>query len=147
MELGNITPIQGFTSILNDLHNKSDPAQILSIWLNNFIVIDSTVKLIDKLSQNYSIGMCTNNWIENTNYNKSVYPQIFEHFKFIVDSSVIRSRKPDTQIFIEVEKQSGAHGQEIYFIDDTLANIESAAKFGWQTYLFGDATELEKKLL
>lgn len=147
MELGNITPLQGFTQILHELKKPDDPQTILNLWMNGLLQMDSTVELIQKLSLSYKLGVCTNNWVGIVNQNKLMFPRAFEYFNFIVDSSITRTRKPDVDIYRTVENRANASGKSIFFIDDTLSNIETANSIGWQTYHFKDALELEKMLL
>lgn len=136
IELGEYTPQVGFGYILRDLNIDKDPEAVLAFWIDHLKPILPTFDLIDKLSRQYKLGVCTNNWIGILDINKSVFPEAFKSFSFCVDSSAVKIRKPDTAIYKIVEQQAGSEGNKIFFIDDTAENIEAAKQYGWQTFQF-----------
>jgi FMN phosphatase YigB (HAD superfamily) len=55
----------------------------------------------------------------------------------VLDSSVLKLQKPYAEIFALAEKEAGASGSDILFIDNTQKHLDAAAnEFGWQTFLF-----------
>jgi HAD superfamily hydrolase (TIGR01509 family) len=61
-------------------------------------------------------------------------------FDFVWLSFELGCRKPDEKIYKIVEEQCKISIKNILFIDDTLANIETAKQIGWNVCL---ATGLE----
>jgi len=63
-------------------------------------------------------------------------------FDHIIDSSVVKTAKPDPEIYRIAQKHAGVPHDEILFADNLEKNIEAAAELGWKTFFF-DATDLE----
>ena len=65
-------------------------------------------------------------------------------------SHQMKMRKPETEIFQHVLEQQGLSPRETLFIDDTLENIESAARLGLSVWHLNpekdDIVDLSKKL-
>lgn len=59
-------------------------------------------------------------------------------FDVVIDSTVVGSVKPEKKIYHVAQKESGVDGKNIFFIDDTPANLVTAELFDWQTFLFDD---------
>lgn len=71
---------------------------------------------------------------------------VLDHFDDIVVSGDEKLAKPDPAIFRLAERRFGHRAQDMLFIDDNRANIEAAAKLGWQVHHFRDAHGLEADL-
>lgn len=61
-------------------------------------------------------------------------------YDYVFLSFELGYRKPDIEIYEEVQKRLPFNKEDILFIDDRLDNIESAKEFGWNTF---QATGLE----
>jgi 2-haloacid dehalogenase len=72
---------------------------------------------------------------------------IFELFADIVVSGEERVAKPDPRIYQIAERRFGRPPAELFFVDDSPANIDAAAGRGWQARLFIDAATLEAELV
>lgn len=72
---------------------------------------------------------------------------ILRHFHDIVVSGDEKLTKPDPAIFQLAAARFGHAPEAMLFIDDNAANIQSAAKLGWQTHHFTDAMSLERDLV
>lgn len=70
----------------------------------------------------------------------------FDVFRDVVVSGVEKITKPDPRIYALAEQRFGHAAQAMLFIDDSLANIESARACGWQTHHFTDAARLRDDL-
>ena len=71
---------------------------------------------------------------------------VFDVFRDIVVSGEERLAKPDPAIYKLAERRFGHAAGTMLFIDDSLANIESAQACGWQVHHFSDAPTLEADL-
>jgi 2-haloacid dehalogenase len=71
---------------------------------------------------------------------------LFDNFRDIVVSGVERIVKPDPAIFASAERRFGYPAGAMLFIDDNIANIETARALGWQVHRFADAAGLEADL-
>lgn len=61
----------------------------------------------------------------------------------IIDSSKVGLQKPDPEIYVLAEKLAEAKGEEIFFVENTKVNIDTAKSLGWQTFLY-DSNNYEK---
>lgn len=137
MELGKITPETAFEQILLDLKSSKDPQETYHGWQSNIKPILCTRNLIDSLVSKYDLAICTNTWINAYDkYNYKMFPEIFSKFKFCIDSSKLGMVKPNQDIYRKVEEETGFSGKDIFFIDDSRANILGAKALNWNTYLF-----------
>lgn len=92
--------------------------------------------LITEAQKNYRIGLLTNMYpgMFNAITKQGIMPH--EEWHVIVDSSLVGTCKPERKIYEIAEEQAGARGSEIFFIDNSIKNIEGAKKLGWQTMLY-----------
>ena len=74
------------------------------------------------------------------------YP-LFGRFADIVVSGVEKLAKPDPAIYALAERRFGRPGRSMLFVDDSLANVESARACGWHAHHFTDAATLRSDLI
>ena len=69
-------------------------------------------------------------------------------WKVGVDSSVVKMRKPNEDIYLLAQKEVGVEGKEILFIDNTRENLIVPEKLGWQTFWYnsGDYAQSNEEL-
>lgn len=67
---------------------------------------------------------------------------VLDHFGDIVVSGHEALVKPGSAIFALAAKRFGRAPGRMLFIDDSLANVEAAARLGWHTHHFRDAATL-----
>jgi epoxide hydrolase-like predicted phosphatase len=79
--------------------------------------------------------MITNNVKEFGDGWRSLVPvPVDELFHFIIDSSAVGVRKPDSRIYeLALKELPGIDPRQALFLDDYLANIHSARSLGLQT--------------
>ena len=70
----------------------------------------------------------------------------FACFRDVVVSGVEKITKPDPRIYRIAEERFGHAPRAMLFIDDNLANVESARACGWQAHHFIDAPGLAADL-
>ena len=87
-----------------------------------------------------------------TNFGAEFWPgfratqPVFDHFRDIVVSGDEKLAKPDPAIYRLAEARFGLPGSAMLFIDDNEANIQSAAREGWQVHHFQGAAGLAADL-
>ena len=72
---------------------------------------------------------------------------LFERFRDIVVSGVEKLAKPDPAIYALAARRFGMAPAAMLFIDDSLANVESARACGWYAHHFIDAATLRAELV
>ena len=83
-----------------------------------------------------------------------MYPRMFSAIKkrglipdinwqVVVDSSLVKLKKPNPKIYKLAEEKCGFKGNEIFFIENSQNNIDDAKFFGWQTFLYDPANPKE----
>jgi len=88
------------------------------------------------LSKRYKIGLLSNimpHFIDEM-FAGGTLPEL--DFSCIIDSSQVGAVKPEDKIYLAAERESGFKGQEIFFIDDSRANLAAAEKFSWRVFWF-----------
>jgi 2-haloacid dehalogenase len=72
---------------------------------------------------------------------------IFDLFADVIVSGAEKIAKPDPAIYAITEARSARQGPELFFTDDSPANIAGARARGWHAHLFTDAATLEAQLV
>ncbi len=97
-------------------------------------------------AQGYKIGILTN------------MPSDFEPwfdaagkaFRALADAELISGHvhlvKPDPAIYRLMEARMGLPPEELFFLDDTPANVEAARQCGWAAHVYTTAAEAQKAL-
>lgn len=117
-------------------------------FVNHFEKNPSLWPVIKKIKEKCQIGLLTN-----------MYPHMFQTIKdhnllppidwdVIIDSSIVKSLKPNRKIFEIAEEEAKVNKSEILFVDNSTKNIQAAKDFGWQTFLYDPTNPVEssKKL-
>lgn len=94
----------------------------------------------------YEVYVLSNASDKFYDYFKNFLPLDF--FDGVVVSSDIKMMKPDHEIFEYVMSKYHLNKAECLFVDDSLANVESARAFGMQAYQFqGNFDTIKKEYL
>ncbi|MCA9347781.1 HAD-IA family hydrolase [Candidatus Saccharibacteria bacterium] len=94
----------------------------LVIWASHYY----KVGLLSNIMPGFIPDMLGNGLLPNIEYDT------------IIDSSAVKTIKPEAQIFQIAQEHSGANSGEILFIDDSRANIMAASQLGWKVLWFDD---------
>jgi HAD superfamily hydrolase (TIGR01509 family) len=98
--------------------------------------IKETHEILQELSQHKVPLYCLSNMPATTaDYLRARYT-FFRMFHGIVISGEINLVKPDKAIFEHLTERFGLNPEKTVFIDDSLANVESAASLGFKTHHF-----------
>ena len=105
-----------------------------------------TVALLIKLKKlGYGIYGLTNWSAETFPIARSKYP-VLHRFDGIVVSGQEKLIKPDPKIFGILLERYGLNAGECIFIDDSPANIETAARLGFNTVLFDNIGNVTRRV-
>lgn len=119
---------------------------VLDGWLYNLQPVEGMRDLIVDIKAGGAKVFLLSNINKRFAANWSMNPyfkELFSHFDGLVCSAEVGFVKPGREIFDYLLKTYGLKAEECLFTDDTLANIEAAKSYGFQTYHFdGDAQKL-----
>jgi len=124
---------------LADQHPEWAPE--IMYWHSHWIemvapVIDHSVRLLRALrARSVPVFALTNFGSETFRHAQQVYPFLAEFDRAYV-SGDMRLLKPEPEIYMAVEQDSGLPPHALIFADDKAENIAAAAVRGWHTHLF-----------
>lgn len=121
----------------------SDDYSFLHDFVDRFEKNESIWPIIEKLKGKYNLGLLTNMYpnMLDAIYKAGLMPNVA--WNVVIDSSIEKVRKPQTEIFQLAQDKSGFRGEEILFIDNGAKHVDAAKKFGWQGFVY-DPTNTEK---
>jgi putative hydrolase of the HAD superfamily len=95
-------------------------------------------QLLNWLSENYNIGLLTNSMpgFLNELLQQGRIPKL--NYAAVVDSSEVKSIKPEEKIYEIAQQRAGVPAQEILLIDDGRTNLMAADRLGWHVLWFDD---------
>jgi len=121
------------------LNTPSDYSFLQNGFVNRFETNSSIWPVIQEICQKCPVGLLTNMYI-------NMFPAIQKRgllppvvWRQIIDSSVVKLRKPDLAIYELAQKRARVPNSEILFVDNQLKNLTPAASLGWQTFLYDPA--------
>ncbi len=117
--------------------------EIVAYWFANDarIIEDMVSDISDIRSNGIPVFLAT-----NQDHQRAAY--IMETLELgmkvdgIIYSAIAKAQKPEAAFFQFAEQSSGFSGTDILFIDDTLANIEGAARAGWNAVHWNGSNSL-----
>jgi len=138
MNIGLMSPEDGWNRILSDLGKSSDPLEAIRSWRSTNFWIQDSLKLASELhAAGYKLAIFTNSWLGlEDETDKKLLPKEIDLFTHIVDSSKEGLRKPNPAFYDLLESRLADKGAALFLIDDTDKNMPVATKKGWQTHLF-----------
>ena len=108
-------------------------------------VISGSVDLLRRLKKHYPVYGLTN-WSEEKFVLTSARHDFFKLFDDIVISGVEKEIKPEPRLFEILIKRCHLDPAKTVFTDDSLPNIKTAEKLGFQTIRFESPEKLEEAL-
>ncbi|HNT54089.1 MAG TPA: HAD family phosphatase [Anaerolineaceae bacterium] len=109
--------------------------------------IDETVIILRQLHRHAIPLFGLSNWpAEKFRLVRPLY-SFFDCFQDIIVSGEVGVAKPDPKIFEILLEKVGRPAGECLFIDDSMINIETATRLGFQTIHFENATQLQDALV
>lgn len=111
-------------------------------WLEYYLAevdpITEMHELVRWAAQHYDVGLVTNIMPGAINVlrEKSLIPDV--NYACVIDSSEVKSIKPEQQIYEIAQEKAGYKPEEILLVDDTRANVIAAGQLGWHVIWFDD---------
>lgn len=119
---------------LTDQSTQIRASEFLDYWFDQDALPDPEVTNWLRASKTRNV-IGTNNETRRSSYieDQMGYGGLVDHF---FSSGRLGAAKPDVEFWQAIESWSGLSGPQILLIDDSLGNIESALKWGWQAFHF-----------
>lgn len=130
-------PIEDFNRILGQQFGLPD-FEWRSYYLEGVEPIEDMHGLLKWVAENYQIGLLTNIMPGQISsmLEKGLIPSL--PYVAIVDSSEVKTIKPEPEIFEIATQKAGVRPEEILLVDDSRANIMAAERAGWKVLWFDD---------
>lgn len=144
-ETGLISTEEFFSKIQKETDYQGNQQDFEAAFGPIFKTIDPMIAFYDRLKK----AGIPSYIFSNTNdmairHIREDYP-FFNTFDGYVFSYEVKSMKPDSRIYEEVEKISGFSGPDLFYIDDRLENIEAGEARGWQVSYHVDIAKTLQK--
>ncbi len=128
-------------AIGQQLNLQVDIYELFGKMAGNNAGADNRLPLVERVrslkEEGYITGIITNNVIEFGEGWRSLIP-VDELFDFVVDSSSVGVRKPDSRIYrLALDQLGGMDADRVVFLDDYQANVDAARNFGFQGITVG----------
>jgi FMN phosphatase YigB (HAD superfamily) len=105
-------------------------------YLESAEITPGANELLKWVSENYDVGLLTNNWLGFTD-------ELIKHkglpaadYKVIVESAKYGNAKPDVKIYQIAQEMAGVKADEILLVDDNQAYLAAADRAGWHAMWF-----------
>jgi putative hydrolase of the HAD superfamily len=126
---------------------RGDVEAVVRAVPDELMPIPGTVVLIRELkAAGHSLHFLSNMPEPYADHLSASYP-LAEWFESGVFSGRVKQSKPGMHIFEIAEREFGATGADLLFIDDHPANVDAALSRDWQSFLFTDAASAHRELV
>ncbi|HEY5268505.1 MAG TPA: HAD-IA family hydrolase [Candidatus Saccharimonadales bacterium] len=115
-----------------------DKINFQDYYIDSIEAMPGMDELVRQMAKDYQVGLISDimpGFIDLLK-TKKLIPDV--SYDSIVDSSVVKSLKPELKIFQIAEQMSGLSASEILLIDDSRSNLAAADKLGWHVTWFND---------
>ncbi len=123
--------------LAHDLHT-TQPINWRDYYMEAIEPIPIMHELVRWASQHYRIGLLTNimpGFVE-VMIQQGLLPNV--PYDAIVDSSVVKSIKPESKMYTLATQKAHCPASEILLVDDSRINLMAAEKHGWHVLWFDD---------
>lgn len=123
--------------LAQELHTD-EPISWLDYYIDAVEPIPVMHDLVSWASENYRIGLLTNimpGFVDALKRH-GLIPDV--HYDVIVDSSDVKTIKPEAEIYEIATKRAHCPAAEILLVDDSRVNLMAAEKNGWHVLWFDD---------
>ena len=143
IDLGEVSRIEFFQHIEKTIGFPAD--KIKAEFDEDLSLPDQNlIEFIKKLKPHYKVGLLSNAGKEEI---EIIYrDKIDGLFDDIVVSYKIQKVKPYPEIFLIAAEQLGVQPAECIFVDDSIRNLEAAAKLGMKTILYPEFGSIPSEL-
>lgn len=138
MNVGKISGQDGWDAVLAKFNKQLPFCDIVTAWTAEPFWPKDTLKLIRDLKDaDYKLAIFSNSWFGLTDpATQDLLPNEFRLFDIVLDSAVEKMQKPNPRVYSRLEERIGAHGADIFFIDDDQKNLLVAKDLGWESFLY-----------
>lgn len=123
--------------LAQELHT-TEPVDWLDYYVDAIEPIPAMHELARWASEHYRIGLLTNIMpgFISVMIKKGLLPDL--PYDAIVDSSEVKSIKPESKMYTIATQKAGCPAAEILLVDDSRVNLMAAEKHGWHVLWFDD---------
>jgi HAD superfamily hydrolase (TIGR01509 family) len=146
--------VEDFVPILRNNFNIKIPDNysLLEEFVTRFEKNEGMEEILNNRKEKYEMGLLTNMYpgLLNAIQKRGLLPEI--DWKVVMDSSVLKCKKPEMEIYRLAQDMANTEANNILFIDNKKENLKSALELGWKTFWYDSAdyersnAELEKYL-
>ena len=119
---------------------------LMRIWASAFQPNPSILELIDGLRGHAVTALLTDNPEILSDALPIVFPEVADRFDRLFFSYQIGVCKPALAAFAHVTRELELEPAGITFIDDAVANVEAAGRYGWEVIRFVSVADLAVRL-
>lgn len=150
LERGKVTDAEFYAAIKKMVRHDVSQEQIETA--SNALILDfreNSLDFLEKLGEKYRLYLLSNTNSIHVKFFKALFSRqtgkasLDDYFVKAWYSNEISLRKPDPEIFSYIVEDGGLLAEETLFIDDTVANIETARKMGFKTHLLLPGERIE----
>ncbi len=136
LEKGTVSRAQFYDNLRREVGIVCSDRQIDDAW-NAFLVDIPQTKLsmLETLRAHYRVIMLSNTNEIHWQWALNAFGDVSRYFDHTYLSFQIKAAKPDRAIFDYVLRHETNMPSHIFFIDDGIKNIQTAAQLGFHTYL------------
>ena len=114
----------------------TDPEYHMRDYIENYLTLDKRfISFAEKYYEQYEFVLLSTDVSEWSRYITKYY-ELDKYFKHKIVSGDVHCRKPDRKIYEIALARADKTAEECIFIDDSIANINSAKEMGIHTVLF-----------
>ena len=125
---------------------RQEVEAILDAVRNSLVEKPETIKLMRALQKQGTPLYCLSNMPASVYTHLRQRHNFWDAFSGIVISGEVQMMKPEPEVFVHLLATFNLRAQECVFVDDILANIESARQVGLQAIWFKDAVQCRREL-
>ena len=116
--------------------NFADTFDFLQSFIDRFAKNDDLQSIVDLAKSKVKVGLLTDIYLGMLERidNKGLLP--LASWDTIIDSSVVKVRKPMPEIYQLAQERANVPANEILFVDNRQKNLDGAKLAGWQTFLY-----------
>ena len=96
--------------------------------MNNYIVYPDAKEVLESLTKSYMMGIISDTWPSIEKQLRAI--GVRDYFSISTHSCSFGKFKPDEILYKDALSKCGCRAEETVFIDDSIRNLEGAAKLG-----------------
>ncbi len=146
--LGRADLFDGLEKAWPELGVRGTPRDLVKYWFAADSGIDAELLGVVRAWRAADAGRCV--LATNQEHHRAAYIWdelgLSRDFDELFYSAALGARKPDTAYFERVTEKLGVAPADVLFFDDSEANVDAAAAFGWQAHVYRNARDVSDGL-